>query len=120
MNRAYVDLVREVLDHEVVDVDGLPCGMVDDIELTALPPGDATIAALLIGPGAWAPRLPALLALLVKMLFGRREMRVAWDEVGKIGERIELKQTAAALGLGVTDRKAGRWLMWLPGNEKAD
>src|SRR4029079_83330 len=52
-----LDLLREVLDHEVVDVEGTSCGMVDDIEFAAGERGPE-VAALLIGPGAWTPRLP--------------------------------------------------------------
>ena len=108
-----LDLLREVLDHEVVDVEGTSCGMVDDIEFAA---GDAgpTVAALLIGPGAWTPRLPALLALGCARLFGRGAVRVPWAEVIEIAEIVKLRSKADELGLGRLDRKAGRWLARLP------
>jgi sporulation protein YlmC with PRC-barrel domain len=108
-----LDLLREVLDHEVVDVEGTSCGMVDDIELGQ---GDAgpTVEALAIGPGVWTARLPALLALVCQRLFGRAVVRVPWSEVIEIDETIRLKSSARALGLGTLDRKAGRWLARLP------
>ena len=108
-----LDLLREVLDHEVVDAEGTSCGMVDDIEFTA-GAGGPEVAALLIGPGAWTPRLPALFALLCERLFGRGVVRVPWSEVSEISETVRLRSKAGALGLGRLDRKAGRWLAGLP------
>jgi len=106
-------LLREVLDHEVVDADEVSCGMVDDIEFTPTERGLA-VAGLLIGPGAWAPRLPALLEWLAFKLFGRSRVRVPWSEVAEISEVVRLRSRASELGLGVVDRKAGRWLAHLP------
>jgi len=108
-----LDLLREVLDHEVVDVEGTSCGMVDDIEFAAGERGPE-VAALLIGPGAWTPRLPALFALACQRLFGRGVVRVPWPEVSEISETIRLRSKASELGLGRLDRKAGRWLAALP------
>jgi sporulation protein YlmC with PRC-barrel domain len=45
-------LLREVLDHEIVDCDGNSCGMVDDIELEWTVDGPG-VAALQLGPGRW-------------------------------------------------------------------
>jgi sporulation protein YlmC with PRC-barrel domain len=113
MSARRVDLLREVLDHEVVDADGVACGMVDDIEFRSTPQGPV-VAALLLGPGAWSTRLPALLRLLAQRVFGREVMHVPWSEVVQIGEVIRLRSRAAELGLGRLDRKVGRWLTRLP------
>jgi len=113
MSARRLDLMREVLDHEVVDADGTSCGIVDDIEFE---PGNAglVVAALMLGPGAWSPRLPALLALGCEALFGRKVVRVPWQEVIEITEVIRLASKASELRLGVLDRKVGRWLARLP------
>jgi hypothetical protein len=108
-----LDLLREVLDHEVVDADDVSCGMVDDLEF-AQTSGGPVVVALLVGPGAWEPRLPAMLRLAAGKLFGRALVRVAWQEVTEISEVIRLASTASALGLGRLDRKVGRWLARLP------
>jgi sporulation protein YlmC with PRC-barrel domain len=108
-----LDLLREVLDHEVVDVEGTSCGMVDDSEFAAGKRGPE-VAALLIGPGAWTPRLPALFALGCERLFGSGVVRVPWPEVTEISETVRLRSKASELGLGRLDRKAGRWLARLP------
>jgi len=108
-----IDLLREVLDHELVDADGMSCGMVDDFEFASSDQGPV-VTALLVGTGAWAPRLPPLFALAVQALFGRAKVRVPWSQVGGIAETIRLRAKASELGLGVLDRKVGRWLAKLP------
>jgi sporulation protein YlmC with PRC-barrel domain len=113
MEARRLDLLREVLDHELVDVDGVSCGMVDDLEFE---PGDdgPVVTALLVGTGAWAPRLPPLFAHALQALFGRARVRVPWNQVGQIAETIRLEAKATELGLGVWDRKVGRWVAKLP------
>jgi sporulation protein YlmC with PRC-barrel domain len=113
MTRRSLDLLRDVLDHEIVDADGVSCGMVDDIELSNTAHGPV-VTALLVGPGAWLPRLPALLERLAQKLFGRRVIRVPWEEVAQVAEVIKLSSSAGALQLGRVDRKAGAWLSRLP------
>jgi sporulation protein YlmC with PRC-barrel domain len=102
-------LRRELLDHELVDVNGVACGIVDDIELVAAS-GGPVVAALRIGPGAWVPRLPAWLAWPARRLFELHEVRVPWEHVAEVSEVIRLDVSAGALGLGGADRRAGRWL----------
>jgi len=108
-----IDLLREVLDHEVKDADDVSCGMVDDLEFAQGPDGPVVVA-LLVGPGAWVPRLPALLRLAAGHVVGRGLARVPWHEVIGISEVIRLRSSAGALGLGQIDRKVGRWLARLP------
>jgi len=115
----HLDLVHELLDHELVDVNGTPCGVIDDIELTGGIGAPLRVTALLVGPGASAPRLPRLAAWTVARLFGTRRARVPWDQIDTIAERIVLKTTGASLGLGKLDRRVGRWLARLPGSDKA-
>jgi sporulation protein YlmC with PRC-barrel domain len=113
MTRLSLDLLREVLDHEIVDVDGTSCGMVDDIEFDNTAAGPR-VKALLVGPGAWLPRLPALLQWPAERIFGRGIVRVPWNEVQRITETIQLKSKASALQLGSADRKVSSWLTPLP------
>jgi len=108
-----LDLMREVLDQEIVDVDGVACGMVDDLEFRDTPQGPV-VAALLVGPGAWQTRLPALLRVLARWVFGDGRVPVPWSEVKDVDERVQLKSKAEALGLGVLDRRVGAWLRRLP------
>ncbi|PYS98041.1 MAG: hypothetical protein DMF65_10630 [Acidobacteria bacterium] len=111
----YLDIVRQVLDHEVVDSNNVPCGMVDDVEVEGEPGGELKVTALLVGVGVWANRLPRVFGAAAKFVFGRRRTRVPWEEVSVITERIKLKSRATELGLGIADRKASRLIRGLPG-----
>jgi len=112
-----IHLVRDVVDHEIVDAHQLPCGSVDDIELELDPDPRHGLrpVALLIGPGAWQRRLPSPLAAVVRWLAGNAETRVPWSEIAYIGERVALRRTANELGLGEADRRLGRWIARIPG-----
>jgi hypothetical protein len=108
-----LDLLREVLDKELVDSQGRSCGVADDLEFAAGPDGPR-VTAILVGPGAWSTRLPALLQVAATAVFGHGRVRVPWREIARIDVVIELRSTAEELGLGRLDRKAGRWLRKIP------
>jgi hypothetical protein len=111
----FLDVVRGVLDHEVVDSNEVPCGMVDDIEVEGGAGGELRVTALLVGVGAWADRLPRPFGAAAKLIFGRQITRVPWGEVSVITERVKLRSRASELGLGGADRKASRLVGRLPG-----
>jgi hypothetical protein len=117
MNRESVDLMRSILDHEIVDADDVPCGMVDDLELSGGPGTALRVEALLTGPGVWSDRLPWIFPRLARAVVGQRQSRIPWSEVASTGDRLKLKSTAKELGLDATDRKWGRWLERIPGSE---
>jgi hypothetical protein len=112
----FLDMVRCVLDHEVVDVNDVPCGIVDDVELEGVPGGELKVTALLVGSGAWAERLPRVFEVVAKKIFGGQMTRVPWDEVWIVGERIKLKSRASEVNLGRADRKASKIVEKLPGS----
>jgi sporulation protein YlmC with PRC-barrel domain len=112
----YLDIVRNVLDHEVVDVDDVPCGMVDDVLLEGGPGRELRVTALLVGAGAWEDRLPWVFGAAARKIFGGQKTRVPWEEVWIIGERIKLKSRASEVKLGRADGKASRLVGRLPGS----
>ena len=116
----FTDLYRQVLDHAVLDADDWLCGVVDDLEVEGDVGEPLRVTALLVGPGAWVPRLPALLSALLPKLAGTRCVRVPWSEVCVVGEHIRLRSRAAELGLGTADRKLGLRLAKLPGSERGE
>jgi hypothetical protein len=106
----YFDLAGQVLDHELLDADDYPCGQVDDIEIDVAPGRPPTAKALLVGPGAWIPRLPGFVQPVAEKLFGREVVEVPWDEIREIAAKVKLRAPAIELGLGKADRKAESWM----------
>ena len=82
--------------------------MVDDVELQG--ERSPTVVALLVGVGVWQRRLPVLVRWCVRWLAGTRRVRVPFAEIAQISEVIRLRSSASELGLGVADRRVGRWL----------
>lgn len=114
----YIDVFRQVLDHAVIDADDWMCGIVDDIEVQGGVGEPLRITALLIGPGAFMPRLPALFARTLPHIVGTRCVRVPWEEVSSVGEHIRLKCRRAQYGLATVDRKLGLKIGKIPGSER--
>jgi hypothetical protein len=110
----FLDLVRMVLDHQLLDADYMECGKVDDIELT-LEDGELRATALLTGPSAAMTHLPRWIRPFARALLGRRLTRLPWVEVALVDSRIKLRSTAHDLGLDRADRRAGGWIEKLPG-----
>ena len=51
-----VNLALEILDHQLVDVEGRHCGKVDELELGGLDRGTPEVIELLVGGSAWRSR----------------------------------------------------------------
>ena len=115
MRRAVFDIALELLDHEVVDAAGVPCGVVDDVELDGSASGPLRAVALVIGAGAIADRLVWPFNTLVGRMFGRGQVRIPWAEIQTVAERITLRDIAQSYGLGAVDRKWGRVIARIPG-----
>jgi hypothetical protein len=94
-----------LLDRQVLDVDGVPVGVVDDLELTGVdldvpiaPDGPApVVAALLFGPS------------LGTRIFGGRPPRsrlvsIAWSQVADLGTAIRLGARGDDLVITWTER----------------
>jgi len=116
MKRDVFDISLELLDHEVVDASGVPCGIVDDVELDGEAGRPLRAVAILVGPGAIADRLTWPFNALVRRAFGKSRVRVPWSQIATIAERITLRENAPAYGLGVVDRKWGRVIARIPGS----
>jgi sporulation protein YlmC with PRC-barrel domain len=116
MWRSVFDIGLELLDHEVVDAAGVPCGVVDDVELAGEAGKPLRVAAVMVGAGAIADRLVWPFNALVRRVFGRDHVRIPWAEVRTVAERITLRDSAQAYGLGAVDRKWGRLIARIPGS----
>jgi hypothetical protein len=116
VNENHLDVVRMVLDHQLLDANYIECGKVEDVELSG-GVGRLEVTGLVTGPGAAAERLPGLLRGLAKRLLGARVTRVPWEEVLIITSQVKLKSRASNLGLATEEERAARWFRRLPGGE---
>lgn len=105
-----IKLVSELLDLPLVDSEGLYCGVVDDVELTGGAGRELKVKALLVGPGAYAGRLPGWAMRVVERIAGDRLVRVPMDEVRTITDSVHLECPGRDLGLHETETRAGEWI----------
>jgi hypothetical protein len=97
MEARHVDAGRELLDHQLIDRDGLLCGNVDDVELEVPADGGRpVVTALLAGPGVLSERIGgraghAWAELLRRLYPGREKVgRIPMDQVADVGSAIRL------------------------------
>jgi sporulation protein YlmC with PRC-barrel domain len=105
-----IKLVSELLDLPLIDSEGKYCGVVDDVELSGGAGRDLKLKALLVGPGAYAGRLPRWAMWLVKWFGGDRLTRVPMDKVRTITDSVHLECPGRDLGLHRSEQAAGRWI----------
>ena len=105
-----IKLVSELLDLPLVDSEGKYCGIVDDVELSGGAGKELKLKALLVGPGAYAGRLPRWAMWLVKRIAGNRLVRVPMDKVRTITDSVHLECPGRDLGLHHSEQAAGRWI----------
>jgi hypothetical protein len=117
MKAKFVDLAQNILDHEVVDANNIPCGQVDDLELEGDPGGDLRLVAILVVSRPAIDRLPRTFALLLRRVFATRTVKIPWKEVLVLSSKVKLNSTAEDLGLGIGDRKVGRWIARILGGK---
>jgi sporulation protein YlmC with PRC-barrel domain len=105
-----IKLVSELLDLPLIDSEGKYCGIVDDVELSGSPGKELKLKALLVGPGAYAGRLPRWAMGLVRLVAGDRMTRVPLASVRSIGAAVEVDCPGTELGLNKSESSAGRWI----------
>jgi sporulation protein YlmC with PRC-barrel domain len=105
-----IKLVSELLDLPLYDTEGVYCGVVDDVELNGRPGKELELKALLIGPGAYAGRMPSWAMRLVKLIGGDRLTRVPMEKVRSIGTAVHVECPGRDLGLHKSEAAAGKWL----------
>ena len=82
-----MDLVRDVLDEQLIDARGRNAGKVDGIVLELRPDRPPRVVAIEIGGGTAAERMPRLLRgpmmALSRLLLprGRRARRIPWSRL---------------------------------------
>jgi sporulation protein YlmC with PRC-barrel domain len=110
---AEVDIALGILDHQLVDGDGINCGKVDDLELTGLDGDSPEVVEILVGGNAWRSR--GRLGRLAAHFAGDA-VHVPWSEVESVSSVVKLKRSAAELRLDRGDRRWARLVGKLPGS----
>lgn len=113
----YLDLVRMLMDHQLLDANHVECGKVDDIELEIMDDGTLRATAIFTGPGAAFSHLPRFLQWLAGKVAGTHSRRLPWAELAIVDSRLKLRSTREVLGLDAAERKAAAWIAKLPGGE---
>jgi sporulation protein YlmC with PRC-barrel domain len=108
-----VELALAILDHQIVDRDGVNCGKVDDLEIAGITGGAPEVVAILVGGTAWRSR--GILGRLAARL-GGRAVHVPWSEVESVTSVVALRRTAAELRLNRGDARWARVVARLPGS----
>ena len=97
MSEHHLDMVRQVLDRQVVDVNRIYCGKVDNIVIDL--EGKPRITGILIGNGPASDRLPEFARWLSQKLFGRHQTKIAWEEILVIKDVVKLASEAKTYGI---------------------
>jgi len=103
MSEHHLDIVRQVMDRQIVDVNHIYCGKVDDIVIEI--DGKPKITAIVVGNGPASDRLPELARWISRKLFGQRQTKIPWDEVLVIRDVVKLASDAKTYGI---DERTGR------------
>lgn len=110
----YLDVVRMLLDHPLLDSDYVECGKVDDVEVEIMDDGTLRATAIFTGPGAALEHLPDWAGWFARKIFGKRTVRLPWAEIALLEHRIKLRSTAEALKLVPSEQRVARWLAKIP------
>ncbi|MGV0715406.1 hypothetical protein ABQE93_08375 [Mycolicibacterium sp. XJ662] len=118
---AALDARLQLLDRQLVDDNGDPIGIVDDLELTGIDV-DQDIA-----PGSDAPRVSALLSgqVVATRIFGGTPPRshlqdIPWQLVQSVGITVKLKPTDMRFDVGWVERwLRDRIVKHIPGGRHA-
>ncbi len=105
-----IKLVSELLDLPLLDSEGRYCGIVDDVELAGGVGKHLQLKALLVGPGAYAGRLPSWAMWLLGKAVGDRITRVPMSRVRTISDSVHLNSTGRDIGLNKSEKAASKWI----------
>lgn len=118
-----MDVVRDVLDKNVVDRNGREMGRVDGILLQVEPGQPPRLEAILIGPAALASRLHSRLGRLMSAIEQRleidRDQPAAIDlaDVDRFDQKIRLRLTIGDTTVGAIEDRLREWISKLPGSQ---
>jgi sporulation protein YlmC with PRC-barrel domain len=105
-----IKLVSELIDLPILDQEGKYSGIVDDVELDGAPGKPLKLKALLVGPGAYAGRMPRWAMQVMAWIGADRLTRVPMDKVKTINRAVHLECPGRDLGLHRGEAAVGKWI----------
>ena len=117
-----MDLVRDVLDSQLIDRNGRAMGRVDGISLECRPGQPPRVGALLVGPSALGHRLSPRLGRWVEAIERAlgidkgRPARISFQQVLDVDYAIKVDLAIGDTSLGVVEEKLRRWIVALSGS----
>ena len=118
-----MDVIRDLLDKDVVDRNGREMGRVDGVLLEQEAGQPPRLSAILIGPAALGYRLHPGVGRLVANLERRlgvdqgRPVRIDLADVDDIDRKIHVQLTIGETAAGAIERWLRRWVLKLPGSQ---
>jgi sporulation protein YlmC with PRC-barrel domain len=101
-----IELGLELLDRQLLDSEGVPCGNVDDLELDDGGDGGPVVTAILVSPGALGPRIGGLIGRVMLATWRRLHpdaqpspIRIPWEAVQKADYAVHLTVQRHEAGL---------------------
>lgn len=116
-----MDVVRDLLDKQVLDRNGLEMGRVDSVIVEMRDDGSAVISAIEIGLISFAERLsPSIgrLARAMETVLGverDRPVRIPFSKIISLEKDVKVDLAAAETPVTALERRARRWISSLPG-----
>jgi hypothetical protein len=109
-----------LLDHQMIDRHGEPCGNVDDLELEEAPDGALIVTNLLAGPGVLAERLghAPLGRWWRRAVTTDEAVRIPFDAIMEITSKVQVGVDRDDLATFATERWARDRVDRVPGASK--
>jgi sporulation protein YlmC with PRC-barrel domain len=116
-----MEVVRDLLDKQLIDSEGRELGRVDGILLEYAGGGPPRLSSVLIGASVLAERVHPALARVVAAierligLSGRRPVRIDVSYLKPVGHDIAIGQASARMDAAALEYELRVWLMKVPG-----
>jgi sporulation protein YlmC with PRC-barrel domain len=116
-----VDVVRDLLDKQVVDRNGREMGRVDGVAFEQRSGEAPRLAELLIGPSVLGDRLHPAVARFISAFESAalsgvaRPVRIAAGDIGEIEGQVRIDRPIGETGADIVERLVRTWITRIPG-----
>lgn len=116
-----MDLIRDLLDQQVIDRNGREIGRVDSVILEMRDGAAPRVAAIELGPAVLAARVHPIAGRWMGALehaFGIGDgepIRIGFEDVLSIADHVKVDQSVGESGAATIEQRLRAWLGRLPG-----